>query len=258
MTSDAAFLVSLSPSPLVIDACNLEARLLDAAPISYSAMETHPVDAASMLRAPPQSSSQSADGSWQVDASAATQNSLPSNALMPPVPVYQPPSVSDDATASSVSLPMPATGAAKEGDAEGSSSSIGGVHGLHPQPQPQPYGTYAQQQPYNPYAPPQPAQPPDPNAPNMMELVNKASLEAEHPVACCSGRSVQGGLREPNNPSVQLCCCGESNGNTLAFYRRHAGAELFPRTMVIGPDWPCLCITFFLVLAPTVAFLVLV
>ena len=100
----------------------------------------------------------------------------------------------------------------------------------------------------------------------------------------------------PRNPAVGACPCGSALGNTLQLWgprarsQREEGsgargeihvdvggsstqpakdgdAGLFysparlrswPRVCIIGPDWPCLCVTFGLVLVPSLAWLVLV
>jgi len=90
----------------------------------------------------------------------------------------------------------------------------------------------------------------------------------------------------PRNPVINNCPFGTAQGNTLALWgvnrlpssapsyqgtgrakiNEWIGAEFvydsgssyakFPRVCVIGPDWPCLCVTFGLIIAPSLAWFI--
>ena len=60
------------------------------------------------------------------------------------------------------------------------------------------------------------------------------------------------------HPSIAICSCGKRNGNTLMLYRLSEEARTWPKVWIVGPDWPCLCITFSLILAPSIAFFIFV
>jgi hypothetical protein len=56
---------------------------------------------------------------------------------------------------------------------------------------------------------------------------------------------------------VAGCPCGVTSGNTITLFRTHPGATLFPRVMILGPDYPCLCMTFAIIIGAWLAFLIL-
>lgn len=60
----------------------------------------------------------------------------------------------------------------------------------------------------------------------------------------------------PNAEAIAICCCGRTNGNVLTVYRRTVESKRWPFVMMIGPDWPCLLVTYTLVLSCWLAFLV--
>ena len=57
--------------------------------------------------------------------------------------------------------------------------------------------------------------------------------------------------------AVKACCCGIPNGNTRRLCSLSPSAKLFPATCVVGPDYPCLFVTYTLLLGPTLAFIIL-
>lgn len=58
--------------------------------------------------------------------------------------------------------------------------------------------------------------------------------------------------------AVKACCCGAPNGNTRRLCSLLGPkSRLFPGTCVIGPDYPCLFVTYALLLGPTLAFIIL-
>ena len=54
------------------------------------------------------------------------------------------------------------------------------------------------------------------------------------------------------------CCCGRAVGNNVEFYRLSPRAKVFPRVCMWGPDWPCMFVTYALLIVPAIAFLVYV
>jgi hypothetical protein len=58
--------------------------------------------------------------------------------------------------------------------------------------------------------------------------------------------------------SVAACPRGRLSGNTVTLCGGGGGATSFPRVAMVGPDWPCLCITYGMVLGPATAFLAFV
>ncbi len=74
----------------------------------------------------------------------------------------------------------------------------------------------------------------------------------------CARKQRDGGGYLPSSPAIICCPCGTSTGNVLFLYRSERLPRVFPFTCAIGPDWPCLCITFGLILAPSIAFFVFV
>jgi hypothetical protein len=79
---------------------------------------------------------------------------------------------------------------------------------------------------------------------------------SQPPAYDCYGRELDDD--PPSSCAVALCPCGATNGNTRRLCRLTSSASTFPFTCVIGPDWPCLCITYGLIFGPTLAFLALV
>lgn len=54
------------------------------------------------------------------------------------------------------------------------------------------------------------------------------------------------------------CCCGVAVGNNVQFWRTSPQARLFPRVCMWGPDWPCMFVTYALLIGPSIAFLLFV
>ena len=54
------------------------------------------------------------------------------------------------------------------------------------------------------------------------------------------------------------CCCGVAVGNNVQFWRLSPQARLFPRVCMWGPDWPCMFVTYALLIGPSIAFLLFV
>ena len=56
--------------------------------------------------------------------------------------------------------------------------------------------------------------------------------------------------------SIAPCgSCGEVSGNTVVIYKSTPSARTWPGVCVIGPDWPCLCVTYALIVIPSLVFL---
>ena len=54
------------------------------------------------------------------------------------------------------------------------------------------------------------------------------------------------------------CCANARIGNTIVLYRANKSAMRFPKLCMVGPDYPCMSVTYLLVTAPSIAFLVFV
>lgn len=54
------------------------------------------------------------------------------------------------------------------------------------------------------------------------------------------------------------CCCGTAVGNNVQFWRTSPRAKIFPQICIWGPDWPCMFVTYALLIAPSIAFLIYV
>ena len=73
-----------------------------------------------------------------------------------------------------------------------------------------------------------------------------------------SGAMGAGGRGGSVAASVAACPCGRLSGNTVTLCGGGGSATSFPRVAMVGPDWPCLCITYGMVLGPGTAFLAFV